>query len=100
MAIGALIVRRRGVYFAMVTIAFGQVSTFSLSAGTRVTGGDDGLTGWHRLPIDFGLAKLDIFGNDKAFYYFVLVVFGVCVVAMAKLINSPFGPLAHRHSRE
>ncbi len=91
MVIGALIVRRRGVYFAMVTIAFGQVFYFLAFRWNSVTGGDDGLTGWHRLPIDLGFAKLDIFGNDKAFYYFALAVFGVCVGAMAKLIDSPFG---------
>jgi branched-chain amino acid transport system permease protein len=91
MAIGALIVRRRGVYFAMVTIAFGQVFYFLAFRWNSVTGGDDGLTGWHRLPINFGFATLDIFGNDKAFYYFALAVFAVCVAAMAKLVDSPFG---------
>ena len=91
MAIGALIVKRRGVYFAMVTIAFGQVFYFLAYRWNSVTGGDDGLTGWHRLPINFGFATLDIFGNDKAFYYFALAVFAVCVAAMAKLIDSPFG---------
>ena len=91
MAIGALIVKRRGVYFAMVTIAFGQVFYFLAFRWNSVTGGDDGLTGWHRLPINFGFATLDIFGNDKAFYYFALAVFAVCVAAMAKLIDSPFG---------
>ena len=48
MVIGALIVRRRGVYFAMVTIAFGQVFYFLAFRWNSVTGGDDGLTGWHR----------------------------------------------------
>jgi branched-chain amino acid transport system permease protein len=91
MVIGALIVRRRGVYFAMVTIAFGQVFYFLAFRWNAVTGGDDGLTGWHRAPIDFGVATLDIFGNDKAFYYFVLVIFAVCVGAMAALLASPFG---------
>jgi branched-chain amino acid transport system permease protein len=91
MAIGALIVRRRGVYFAMVTIAFGQVFYFLAFRWNSVTGGDDGLTGWHRLPINFGLSTLDIFGNDRAFYYFALAVFAVCVAAMAVLIDSPFG---------
>ena len=89
--IGALIVRLRGVYFAMVTIAFGQVFYFIAFRWNSVTGGDDGLTNWHRQPIDFGFAKLDIFGNDKAYYYFVLVIFGICVAAMAKLLRSPFG---------
>jgi branched-chain amino acid transport system permease protein len=91
MAIGALIVRRRGVYFAMVTIAFGQVFYFLAFRWNSLTGGDDGLTGWHRLPINFGFATLDIFGNDKAFYYFALAVFAISVAAMARLIDSPFG---------
>ena len=89
--IGALIVRRRGVYFAMVTIAFGQVFYFIAFRWNSMTGGDDGLTGWHRMPIDLGLAKLDIFGSDKAFYYFALAIFAVCVAIMASLLNSPFG---------
>ncbi len=91
MVIGALIVRRRGVYFAMVTIAFGQVFYFLAFRWNSLTGGDDELTGWHRAPIDFGVATLDIFGNDKAFYYFVLAVFAVGVSAMAALLASPFG---------
>jgi len=91
MVIGALIVKRRGVYFAMVTIAFGQVFYFLAFRWNAVTGGDDGLTGWHRLPIDFGFMRLDIFGSDKAFYYFALAVFAICVAAMAMLLASPFG---------
>jgi branched-chain amino acid transport system permease protein len=89
--IGALIVRRRGVYFAMVTIAFGQVFYFIAYRWNTMTGGDDGLTGWHRMPIDLGIADLDIFGNDKAFYYFVLAIFAICVGIMASLLTSPFG---------
>ena len=91
MVIGALIVKRRGVYFAMVTIAFGQVFYFLAFRWNSLTGGDDGLTGWHRMPIDFGFARLDIFGSDKAFYYFALAAFAVCVGAMAMLLASPFG---------
>ena len=88
--IGALIVRRRGVYFAMVTIAFGQVFYFLAFRWNSVTGGDDGLTGWHRQPIDFGFARLDIFGDDKAFYYFVLAVFAIRH-RWRSLLASPFG---------
>jgi branched-chain amino acid transport system permease protein len=89
--LGLLIVRRRGVYFAMVTIAFGQVFYFIAFRWNTITGGDDGLTGWHRMPIDLGLANLDIFGDDKAFYYFVLAIFAVCVGIMALLLASPYG---------
>jgi branched-chain amino acid transport system permease protein len=91
MIIGALIIKLRGVYFAMVTIAFGQVFYFIAFRWNAVTGGDDGLTGWRRLPINFGFAELDIAQNDRAFYYFALAIFAVCVAAMAVLLNSPFG---------
>ena len=63
--IGALIVRLRGVYFAMVTIAFGQVFYFIAFRWNSVTGGDDGLTGWTRLPLHLGFATLDILHNPQ-----------------------------------
>jgi branched-chain amino acid transport system permease protein len=43
--LGALSVRRRGVYFAMVTIAFGQVFYYIAFQWSSLTGGDDGLRG-------------------------------------------------------
>ena len=89
--IGALIVKLRGVYFAMVTIAFGQVFFFIAFRWNAVTGGDDGLTGWKRQAIDLGFTQIDILGNDRAFYYLVLAVFAVCVGIMALLLRSPFG---------
>jgi branched-chain amino acid transport system permease protein len=89
--IGMLIVRLRGIYFAMVTIAFGQVFYFIAFRWNSVTGGDDGLSGWRRLPIDLGFTKVDILGSDRAFYYFVLIFFAVAVAIMAALLRSPFG---------
>jgi branched-chain amino acid transport system permease protein len=89
--IGLLIVRLRGIYFAMVTIAFGQVFYFIAYRWNSVTGGDDGLSGWHRMPIDLGFTTVDILGSDKALYYLVLVSFAVAVAIMAALLRSPFG---------
>lgn len=89
--IGVLIVRLRGIYFAMVTIAFGQVFYFIAYRWNNVTGGDDGLSGWQRLPIDFGVGTLDIAHNDKAFFYLALACFAVAVGIMAILLRSPFG---------
>lgn len=89
--IGALIVKLRGIYFAMVTIAFGQVFYFVAFRWSSVTGGDDGLTGWTRLPIDLGVANIDILGNDKIFYYLVLLIFALATGAMTLLLRSPFG---------
>jgi branched-chain amino acid transport system permease protein len=89
--IGALIVKLRGVYFAMVTIAFGQVFYFVTFRWNRVTGGDDGLTGWSRLPVGVGPLSLDIQGSDRAFYFFVLALFGLAVAVMGLLLRAPFG---------
>lgn len=89
--IGAMIVKLRGVYFAMVTIAFGQVFYFIAYRWNSVTGGDDGLSGWRRVPIDLGFKTIDILGNDKAMYYTVFICFAVAVGIMAALLRSPFG---------
>lgn len=85
--IGTLIVKLRGIYFSMVTIAFGQVFFFVAFRWNTVTGGDDGLSGWSRLPI----GPLDIQTGDKAMYYFALFFFGIAVGLMALLLKSPFG---------
>jgi branched-chain amino acid transport system permease protein len=89
--IGALIVQLRGIYFAMVTIAFGQVFYFIAYRWNAVTGGDDGLSGWHRLPIDLGVLQIDILQGERAFYFLVLACFALALLVMAALLRSPFG---------
>ena len=75
----------------MVTIAFGQVFYFIAFRWNTVTGGDDGLTGWTRLPLHLGFATIDIQNDPIAFYYLVLVMFGLAAGVMAWLLRSPFG---------
>ncbi|MBX9710329.1 MAG: branched-chain amino acid ABC transporter permease [Xanthobacteraceae bacterium] len=89
--IGPLIARLRGVYFAMCTIAFGQVFYFIAFQWRDFTGGDDGLSAWHRVPLNFGFTQIDILGSNKAFYYMVLVFFAAATGIMAFLLRSPFG---------
>ena len=88
---GLLLVRRRGVYFAMVTIAFGQVCFYIAYKGDDFTGGYDGLRGFVRAPLDFGLFKIDITNNGTLFYYFVVIIFGLAVGLQALILKSPFG---------
>ncbi len=89
--LGRLLVRRRGVYFAMITIAFGQIFFYIAYRWNSLTGGDDGLRGFQRQPIGFGRLLLDIQGNDIALYYYLLFVFAICVGLMGLLLGSPFG---------
>jgi branched-chain amino acid transport system permease protein len=90
-ALGALICKRRGVYFAMITIAFGQIFYYIAYTWDSFTGGFDGLRGFTRQPIDLGFATIDIQNGSTAFYYFVLFVFAISVGLMALLLRSPFG---------
>ena len=87
---GMLIVRRRGVYFAMCTIAFGQIFYYIAYKWNDFTGGFDGLRGFHREAIGLGALTLDI-TDDNRFYYFTLAVFTVAVALMGFLLRSPFG---------
>jgi branched-chain amino acid transport system permease protein len=89
--LGMLIVRRRGVYFAMVTIAFGQVFYYIAFQWSSLTGGDDGLRGFSRQPLDFGAFKLDILSDEKNFYFFVLFCFALALAVMGFILRSPFG---------
>jgi branched-chain amino acid transport system permease protein len=88
---GTLIVRRRGVYFAMCTIAFGQIWYYIAYSWNGFTGGFDGLRDFHREPIGFGPFTLDITQGETRFYFFVLAVFAVAVGLMGVLLRSPFG---------
>jgi len=89
--LGLLIVRRRGVYFAMVTIAFGQVFYFLAYRWNSLTGGDDGLRGFARQPLHLGPLIIDIQNNAAFFYYFVLFCFAIATGIMGFLLRSPFG---------
>jgi len=89
--LGAVIVRRRGVYFAMVTIAFGQVFYYIAFQWSSLTGGDDGLRGFTRQPLHLGLTDIDILSNANAFYYFVLFCFALAAAVMGYILRSPFG---------
>jgi branched-chain amino acid transport system permease protein len=58
---------------------------------SSLTGGDDGLRGFSRQPLDFGLFKIDILSSADKFYYFVLLCFALAVGVMAFILRSPFG---------
>lgn len=84
-----IVVRRRGIYFAMITIAIGQMFYFLAVRWNSVTGGLDGLTGFSRHALHlFGMTWTM---NDKGFYYLVLLCFAVGAWVLWVVLNSPLG---------
>ena len=84
--IGALAIRRQGIYFAMVTLAFAQmVYFFSLQA--PFTGGEDGIQAVPRGRL-FGLVDL---AHDRVLYYVVLAIVFGALLLIYRIIHSPFG---------
>jgi branched-chain amino acid transport system permease protein len=88
--VAAFISHRKGIYFALMTIAFAQIFYFIASKWTDVTGGEDGLLNIARLPADFGIAAIDIKDNSSL-YYFCFACYAVLIVFLWRLVRSPFG---------
>lgn len=83
--IGWLSVRRTGIYFAMVTLAFAQLVYFTANQWKDVTGGENGLQG---IPRElFGLDLNDSF----TFYYAALPIVLIGLFAAWRTVRSPFG---------
>ncbi len=85
--IGAVAIRRQGIYFAMITLAFGQMLYFLTNQLGDWTGGQDGLQNVPR-PALFGSIRLD---DDRVFYYLTLVLAILGVAFILRVVNSPFG---------
>jgi branched-chain amino acid transport system permease protein len=81
---------KRGIYFALLTIAFGQVAWFVSMKWHSVTGGEDGLLNIKRPVLDLGVAAFDLKSND-ALFFFCLALFAIVVMALWRLVHSPFG---------
>jgi branched-chain amino acid transport system permease protein len=86
LAVGALSLRTRGVYFIMITLAFAQMAYYVASGLSRY-GGDDGLTIYHRST--FG-GVIDL-SNKTQFYYLCLALLLATVFLLSRLVNSRFG---------
>ncbi len=89
--LGPIAVRRRGIYFSMITISIGQMFYFIAVRWNSFTGGEDGLTGFSRQPINFPGYTLDL--HSSQFYYLVLVCFSGGAWLLWTILNSPLGHL-------
>src|SRR6195256_5946240 len=86
LVIGAIAVRRQGIYFAMITLALSQL-VFFVCLQADFTGGENGLQGIPRGRI-LGMVDLT---RDRTMYYFVLSAFVAVYVLIRRIGHSPFG---------
>ena len=80
--VGAFISHRRGIYYALLTIAFGQVFWFVAIKWHRVTGGEDGLLNIKRPPW---------LASNEALHLFALAGFVLVALFLWRLVHSPYG---------
>jgi len=90
MAVSLFLSHRRGIYYALMTIAFGQAFWFVAIKSHAITGGEDGLLRIRRLPVEIGPFVLPL-DDNRALYYFVLVVFMAVTLLLWRIARSPFG---------
>jgi branched-chain amino acid transport system permease protein len=94
LATGIVCLRTKGVYFIMITLAFGQMAYFTASS-LAPYGGDDGLT----VRMRSTLAGLPVFANDRALYYICLIALLGAYLLCRTLVASRFGRV-YRGARE
>lgn len=90
--IGLLAIKKKGVYFAMISLAFGQMFFFlALSPLKKWTGGEDGLKFIPILKLDFPF-HVDL-ASPIPLYFFTYFIVALSIIAMWRLLDSPFGRL-------
>nr|WP_320176530.1 branched-chain amino acid ABC transporter permease [Roseovarius pacificus] len=85
-AFGFLAIKSRGIYFAMITLAFAQMVYF-YALQAPITGGEDGMQSIPRNAL-FGLVDMS---EDGPFYWMVVAIFIIGILFMYRVIHSPFG---------
>ena len=88
--VACFISHRRGIYFALLTIAFGQIFWFVAIKWHSVTRGEDGLLNIRRPDADFGFVAWSLQSNE-ALYAFCFAVFALTVLLLWRLVHSPYG---------
>ena len=88
--IGAVSIKKKGVYFAMISLAFAQMFYYLAFSGfTKWTGGECGLKFIPKLKLVYPF-YLDLM--DPAYlYYFVFVIVALSIVILWRILDSPFG---------
>lgn len=91
LVLGFLCIRHTRIYFAMLTLCFGMMIYSLAWKWHTMTGGDDGLVGIPRAPLEIpGILRIDMSSMNN-YYYFVLIVCLLAIGLLYRIVKSPFG---------
>ncbi|MBI3701673.1 MAG: branched-chain amino acid ABC transporter permease [Afipia sp.] len=92
LTIGALALRTRGIYFIMVTLAFGEM-LFFLFHDSKFAGGSDGAFIYNKPALGIGSLNPAWLNLEKPviFYFFILIILVAVIALLAMIVRSPFG---------
>src|SRR5690606_16661085 len=79
--LGAVILRRKGLYFSLLTLACSQIAFEIAYSWTSVTGGENGLQDVPR----------PLFGDTMSFHFFTMGIVLLAVFVLWRLVHTPFG---------
>lgn len=82
LVMGLICIRLSKLYFGMLQISLGSLVWAIIFRWYSFTGGDDGI---------HGIGVPELISSGSGSYYFTLIVTGLCMFAMYRIINSPFG---------
>ena len=88
--VATFISHRRGIYYALMTIAFGQIFWFCAIKLHGITGGEDGLLGIPRPDFVLGPIRFSL-ADNVTLYWFVAAILALVALALWRLVNAPFG---------
>ncbi|MGC8658053.1 MAG: branched-chain amino acid ABC transporter permease [Desulfomonilaceae bacterium] len=80
--LGLLVIRVSGVYFTVLTLAFGQLAWQVALKWYHFTGGDDGIQ---------SIMPPGLLGNNRVYYWFTLALVALSILVLKRLVNSPLG---------
>ena len=88
--IGVFSLRRSGIYFAMLTLAFGEMFYFlDISPLSKLTGGENGLSGVPPAKIGLGI----LLRTPEEMYWLIALLFFLGFALARRIVNSPFGAI-------
>ena len=91
--IGYLSTLKKGSYSVLLTLAFNELIFFIAYQWKGITGGDDGLRGIKRPPLEIpGIVSVSL-NSETSFYFFVLFWFLLSFYIIKRIIESPFGKI-------